>query len=104
MTDPSHTPIHPGELLREEFLAPLGLSPAQLAAATGADAAALAAVLAEQAPITAEIGLRLARAFGQDELYWPNAQLRYDVECVAHLPGIREIPVLAQCRVDGGAD
>ena len=73
-------PMHPGEVLREEFLAPLGLSSNALARALGVTAARINEIVREERGITADTALRLARYFGTSEDIWLNLQRRYDVE------------------------
>ena len=73
-------PVHPGEQLREEFMAPLGLSSNALARALGVTAARINEIVREERGITADTALRLARYFGTSEDLWLNLQRRYDVE------------------------
>lgn len=73
-------PIHPGEVLREEFILPLGLSSNALARALGVNAARINEIVREERGITADTALRLARYFGTSEDLWLNLQRRYDVE------------------------
>ena len=73
-------PIHPGEVLREEFMLPLGLSSNALARALGVTAARINEIVREERGITADTALRLARYFGTSEDLWLNLQRRYDVE------------------------
>ena len=72
-------PMHPGELLREEFLEPLGITPHALAIAIGVPATRIHAIVRERRGITADTALRLARYLGLSEGYWLNAQARYDL-------------------------
>lgn len=73
-------PVHPGEILREEFLVPLGISAYRLAQATGLSATHIGQILAGKRAITPAAGLRLSKALGLSERYWLNAQARYDIE------------------------
>ena len=73
-------PMHPGEVLREEFMAPLGLSSNALARALGVTAARINEIVREERGITADTALRLARYFCTTEDLWLNLQRRYDVE------------------------
>jgi len=82
-------PVHPGEVLREEFLAPLSVSAAALASAMDLAAAELEPVLAGVAPVTAELALRLNRALGPDARFWLNLQAQYDLACVEDAIGDR---------------
>ena len=73
-------PMHPGEVLREEFMAPLGLSSNALARALDVTAARINEIVREERGITADTALRLTRYFGTSEDIWLNLQRRYDVE------------------------
>ena len=70
--------IHPGEILREEFMAPLGLSEAELALALGTPDAELSALIAETGPITQNLALSLAAYFKISVQFWLNLQAAYD--------------------------
>jgi antitoxin HigA-1 len=72
-------PIHPGEILREEFLVPSGLSVNALAQALHVPATRLHEIVKERRSITADTALRLARYFGGDPQSWLNLQTRYDL-------------------------
>jgi len=72
-------PIHPGEILQEEFLAEYELTADKVAADLGVNAGRLAEVMAGQAPITAELALRLSRYFSNSPEYWLNLQRGYDL-------------------------
>jgi addiction module HigA family antidote len=74
------TPLHPGEILREEFLAPLGVSQYQLAKAVDVPARRINEIVHGQRRITADTALRLSRYFGTSERFWLNLQARYDLE------------------------
>ncbi|MCM2474806.1 HigA family addiction module antidote protein [Rhizobium sp. CG5] len=77
-----HTPqdaIHPGQILREEFLADYGLTLEKVAADTGIDPLELAAVYQSSAPVTAEMALRLSRYFSNSPEFWLNLQRTYDL-------------------------
>ena len=73
-------PIHPGELLREEFLKPLGITAYRLAKDIGVPEQRIGAIVREQRGISADTALRLSRYFGMSESYWTNAQAHYDRE------------------------
>ena len=73
-------PLHPGEILREEFLAPLGLSPGALAKAMGVPRTRVERIATESTGITADTALRLGKALGTSAQLWMNLQNRYDVE------------------------
>ncbi|EGV20614.1 plasmid maintenance system antidote protein, XRE family [Thiocapsa marina 5811] len=67
-------PIHPGEILREDFMLPLGLSSNALARAIGVTPARINEIVREKRGITAETALRLARFFGTEVDLWRNLQ------------------------------
>ncbi len=73
-------PIHPGEILNEEFLRPLNLSQYRLAKAIGVDPRRIHAIVHGQRAITAETALLLARFFGNSAAFWMGLQSQYDLE------------------------
>lgn len=73
-------PIHPGEILREEFLLPLGLGADELANGLNVLLHVVEEIINENRPIAADMALRLARYFGTTDLFWMNLQTRYDLE------------------------
>lgn len=74
-------PIHPGEILREEYMLPLELSSNALARALEVTPARINEIVRERRGISADTALRLARYFGNDAQSWLNLQQRYDIEC-----------------------
>ena len=74
------TPTHPGEILLEEFLKPLGLSQYRLAKATNVPARRINEIVHGKRSITADTALRLSRFFGTSDRFWLNFQTRYDLE------------------------
>ena len=72
--------LHPGEVLREEFLVPLELSAGQLARTCGLPRTRIERIAAETTGITADTALRLGKALGTSAQLWMNLQNRYDVE------------------------
>ena len=72
-------PIHPGEILREEYLVPLGLSANALARALGVTTARVNDIVRERRGITGDTALRLARYFGTDAQSWLNLQAAYEL-------------------------
>ncbi len=70
-------PVHPGEILKHEFMEPLGLSATALAAAIGVTPARIGEIVRGRRGITAESALRLARYFGTDARSWMNLRDRY---------------------------
>jgi addiction module HigA family antidote len=73
-------PIHPGEILLEEFLKPLELSQYALAKAIGVSPRRINEIVHGNRAITADTDLRLCRYFGLSEGYWLRGQARYDTE------------------------
>ena len=73
-------PIHPAEILLEEFLKPMGLSQYRLAKDISVDARRINAIVHGERAITPDTALRLARFFGMSERFWMNLQARYDLE------------------------
>jgi addiction module HigA family antidote len=73
-------PMPPGEVLREEFLLPLGMSASALAKACGLPRARIDRIASEQTCITADTALRLAKALGTTAQLWLNLQTDYDVQ------------------------
>lgn len=74
------TPITPGELLREEFLRPMGLSQYRLAKEIDVPAQRIGEIVAGKRSITADTDLRLCRFFGLSNGYWLRAQAAFDTE------------------------
>ncbi|OUN88813.1 MULTISPECIES: HigA family addiction module antitoxin [Enorma] len=73
-------PVTPGELLREEFLVPLGISQYRLAKETGIPVQRIGQIVLGRRSITADTDLRLCRFFGLSDGYWLRAQAAYDIE------------------------
>jgi len=73
-------PIHPGEVLREEFLLPLGISAYRLAKRLGVTQSAISALLREERGVSAAMALRLARCLRTTPQFWQNLQARYERE------------------------
>lgn len=77
---PTHrSPTHPGEMLQEEFLAPLSLSPKELAERIHVAPAEIDELLAERGSVTPRLALRLGRVFGMSAEFWLNLQLRWEL-------------------------
>ena len=72
-------PVHPGEVLREEYMKPLNLSANALANALGVTAARINEIVRERRGITGDTALRLARYFGTDAISWLNLQSAYEL-------------------------
>src|SRR5437899_8016569 len=73
-------PVHPGEILLEEFLVPLGISQYRLAKETSVPPRRINEIVRGTRAISADTALRLARYFGTSERFWLNLQSRYDLE------------------------
>ena len=76
-------PIHPGEILREEFLVPLGMSAHSLAKALHVTPSRVNDIVHERRGITADTALRLSRYFGGNPQSWLNLQQTYDLKIAA---------------------
>ncbi len=73
-------PIHPGEILLEEFLEPLGLSQYRLAKGISVPPRRINEIVHGKRAVTADTALRLARFFGTSDRFWLNLQTRFDLE------------------------
>ena len=92
-------PIHPGEILNEEFLQPLRISQYRLAKAINVPPRRINEIIHGTRSITADTALRLARYFGTTERFWLNLQSRYDLEVEKDRLGSRlakEVAVLSR--------
>ena len=87
-------PVHPGEVLREEYLAPLGLSVNALSVALGVPATRMHEIVKERRAVTADTAARLAQYFGGDAASWMVMQANYDLKTLPTLRDIeRHVPV-----------
>ncbi len=88
-------PVHPGEILREEFLKPLGLTPYAVAAALKVPRTRIERLAREEKPVTADTALRLGRYFKTGGAFWMNIQARYDLETAEDelAAKIKQLPV-----------
>lgn len=77
-----HNPAHPGEVLRELYLKPLGVSVTEAAKALGCTRKHLSAIVNARAPVSADMALRLAAAFATEPELWVNMQAQYDLWAV----------------------
>ena len=97
-------PIHPGEVLAEDFLGPLGISQYRLAKGTRVPRRRINEIVHGTRSVTADTALRLARFFGTSEQFWLNLQSRYDLERERDRLGetlVRDVEVWAAA---GGAE
>ena len=91
-------PIHPGEILNEEFLQPMGISQYRLAKEISVSPRRINQIVQGKRAITPDTALRLSRYFGMSERFWLNLQTRYDLEVTKdRLKGrlAKEVRVLA---------
>jgi len=79
MTQPL-APVHPGEVLAEEFMQPLGITQYRLAKETEVPPRRINEIVQGQRAVTADTALRLAKFFGTSEMFWLNLQARYDLD------------------------
>jgi antitoxin HigA-1 len=73
-------PVHPGEVLREEFLVPMGLTAYAVARACGVPRTRIERLCREETPVTADTALRLSRYFGTTPAFWMGMQAQHDLE------------------------
>ena len=99
MADKALHPVHPGEVLFEEFLKPMGLSQNRLALDLGVHARRINEIVLGKRSITADTALRLARFFGTSPQFWLGLQRDYDLDVAADALGdrlLREVRVMEQ--------
>ena len=89
MTRSRLTPVHPGEILLEEYLQPLGISQYRLAKDISVPPRRINEIVHGSRAITADTALRLARYFRTSERFWLNLQARYDLETAKERLGRR---------------
>ena len=80
MTAEKLKPVHPGEVLLEEFLKPMQLSQHRLALSVGVDARRINEIVLEKRRVTADTALRLSRFFGTSPQFWMGLQSDYDLD------------------------
>lgn len=93
-------PVHPGEVLREDYLAPLGMSVNALALSLGVPATRMHEIVKERRAVTADTAARLARFFGGDAASWLVMQANYDLKT---LPTLKDIQRNVRAREDVAA-
>jgi len=93
-------PIHPGEMLREEFLVPMGLSANALAIAIGVPATRIGEIVNERRGISADTALRLGRYFHMSAEFWVNLQSSYDLENARFLTDRSVIDAIKPAPID----
>ena len=89
MTEKKLHPVHPGEVLLEEFLKPMGLSQNRLAVDIGVPPRRINEIVLEKRRITADTALRLARYFGTTPQFWLGLQTDYDLDTANKTLGSR---------------
>jgi len=82
-------PVHPGEVLLEEFMQPLGVTQYRLAKETNVPPRRINEIVQGRRAVTADTALRLARYFGTSEMFWLNLQARYDLDIQRQKVGTR---------------
>ena len=92
-------PVHPGEILKEDFLVPMGISQYRLAKSIGVDPRRINAIVQGKRAITAETAIKLSQFFGTSARLWMGLQNRYDLDVAMDkmgvaLPEYENIPVL----------
>lgn len=87
-------PVHPGEILLEDFMKPLGVTQYRLAKETDVPPRRINEIVQGQRSVTADTALRLAKFFSTSEMFWLNLQARYDLE----LQKRKIAPVLSSVR------
>lgn len=80
MIEEKMAPVHPGEILKEDFMVPMGISQYLLAKSIGVDPRRINALIHGKRAITADTALRLGRYFGIEPEFWMNLQTHYDLE------------------------
>lgn len=104
---PTHgPPTHPGEMLLEEFLKPMGLSQTELAGKMGVSYPRVNELIHAKRGVTPDTALRLEQLFGMEAQFWLNLQLAWDLYAVSHSPaakGIRKIKRLIPDEITRGS-
>ena len=90
-------PTHPGEILREEFLKPMGITPYRLAKDIGVPVNRITAIIKEQRRISAETALLLSRYFGVSDSLWSNLQAHYNLEVAKDALG-EKLKTISTCQ------
>ncbi|RUQ33980.1 MAG: addiction module antidote protein, HigA family [Candidatus Competibacteraceae bacterium] len=97
-------PVHPGEVLREDYLTPLGLSVNALSVALGVPATRIHEIVKGRRAVTADTAARLAKHFGGDATSWLVMQANYDLKTLPTLQDIEcVVPVRQQLAARGDA-
>ncbi len=99
----SLAPVHPGEILQEEFMRPLGITQYRLAKETNVPPRRISEIVQGRRAMTADTALRLAKFFGTSEMFWLNLQARYDLDVQRVKLGPRLASVRSLTRLRQGA-
>lgn len=89
MIEGRHDPVHPGEILLEDFLKPMGISQYSLARALGVPAQRIGEIVHGRRAVSAETALRLGRYFGTEPQFWMNLQARFELDATEDAVGQR---------------
>lgn len=92
------TPIHPGEVLAEDFMKPLALSANALAKKLGVPANRISSIVGGKRDVSPDTALRLERAFGSSAEYWLNLQAHFDLETARDLIDKKELAAIKTIR------
>lgn len=90
----SITPVHPGEILREDILPALSITRTAMVAALGISRQTLCDILDEKQPVTAEMAVRFGKLFGNGARFWATLQCRYDLAMAERSVEVSNIPTL----------
>ena len=91
---PSVTPVHPGEILREDILPALSITKTAMAAALGISRQTLYDILNEKQSVTAEMAVRFGKLFGNGARFWANLQRSYGLAMAERSVDVSNIPTL----------
>lgn len=91
---PSVTPVHPGEILREDILPALSITKTAVAEALGISRQTLYDILNEKQPVTAQMAVRFGKLFGNGARFWANLQRVYDLAVAEHSLDVSKIPTV----------
>jgi|SRR5215212_9388255 len=101
---PTHRPpTHPGEMLMEEFLRPLGISQTDLAEWIGVSYPRVNEIIHGKRGVTPDTALRLEQMFGMEAQFWLNLQMAWDLYRAQHAPGAAEIKKIRRAPQLAGA-
>ena len=84
---PAHLPIHPGEILLNDFLTPLRISQSRLARVIGVPPRRINEIVHGKRAVTPDTALRISRALGTSDRFWMNLQARYDLDVQLQMHG-----------------